>query len=611
MDKRNPDSESAVLARPDNGTGTAPGEAGFLALLKKFWRDFMGQHKVAFTQAAVLMVLAVLLQLPVPLLTMRIIDAAVGARELSIINQLSLALVALVVLRHVFSYIHESVTLRLKETIILEVQSRMFRHIQSLPLSFFSNKHSTYLQSRMMNDSRAIEGALVRTVITVAINALTFVIGAAIILAIHYEVGFVLLFAAIPFAYIRYFANQRMRDLSKEMQEKQATTSAAVSERLAGIATIKAFGQEKLQGDIVARQLGALRDVYVKTNIYGIVSTVGTSFVSSLSITFVMWYGINQVIDGAMTLGEVVGILSLLNFLYVPINNLIAANISIQQATTAIQRIYEFLGERAEQSTDKGLKIERGDIQFKHVHFGYQPDRPIFRDFNLSIKPNETIALIGHSGAGKSSLVRMLLRFYEAREGQVLIDGHDVRDIDLAHLRAEVGIVDQQTFLFTGTVLDNIRLGLPDADMESVISAAKAAHAHDFISALPDGYDTRVGERGMTLSGGECQRIALARMFLRNPRILILDEAVSAVDSQSETYIHKSLDALIRDRTTIVIAHRLSSLLLAKRIVLIDDGVLVEEGTHQELLTSQGAYARLFHQQFQSQIVKDQSPVTA
>jgi ABC-type multidrug transport system fused ATPase/permease subunit len=463
----------------------------------------------------------------------------------------------------------------------------------------------------MMNDSRAIEGALVRTVITVAINALTFVIGAAIILAIHYEVGFVLLFAAIPFAYIRYFANQRMRDLSKEMQEKQATTSAAVSERLAGIATIKAFGQEKLQGDIVARQLGALRDVYVKTNIYGIVSTVGTSFVSSLSITFVMWYGINQVIDGAMTLGEVVGILSLLNFLYVPINNLIAANISIQQATTAIQRIYEFLGERAEQSTDKGLKIERGDIQFKHVHFGYQPDRPIFRDFNLSIKPNETIALVGHSGAGKSSLVRMLLRFYEAREGQVLIDGHDVRDIDLAHLRAEVGIVDQQTFLFTGTVLDNIRLGLPDADMESVISAAKAAHAHDFISALPDGYDTRVGERGMTLSGGECQRIALARMFLRNPRILILDEAVSAVDSQSETYIHKSLDALIRDRTTIVIAHRLSSLLLAKRIVLIDDGVLVEEGTHQELLTSQGAYARLFHQQFQSQIVKDQSPVTA
>lgn len=604
MDKRVPQSESVNLSQPEKE------DPRFLSLLKKFWRDFMGQHKAAFAQAATLMVMAVLLQLPVPLLTMHIIDAAVSTQQLSKINQLSLALVALVVLRHVFSYIHESVTLRLKESIILEVQSRLYRHVQSLPLGFFSKKHSTYLQSRVMNDSRAIEGALVRTVITVIINALTFLIGSAIILVIHYKVGFVLLFAAIPFAYIRYYANHRMRNLSKEMQEKQSTVSAIVSERLAGIATIKIFGQEELQAEVVNQKLSELKDVYVKTNLYGILSSVGTSFVSSLSITFVLWYGINRVVGGSMTIGEVVGILSLLNFIYGPINNLVAANISIQQATTALQRIYEFLGERAEQPGDSGLKIKDGAIEFKQLSFGYQPDRYLFKKFNLSIRPNETIALVGHSGAGKSSLVRLLLRFYEAQGGQVLIDGHDVREIDLGHLRAEVGIVDQQTFLFTGTILENIRLGRPGASFESVVSAAKTAHANDFIDALPDGYETRVGERGMTLSGGECQRIALARMFLRDPKILILDEAVSAVDSQSEACIQESLRTLIRDRTTIVIAHRLSSLLLAKRIVLIDEGVLVEQGTHAELLASQGSYAKLFHQQFQSQNANNQDPIT-
>jgi ABC-type multidrug transport system fused ATPase/permease subunit len=422
-------------------------------LLKSFWRDFIGQHRGAFAVAAGLMALSILLQLPVPLLTMHIIDAAVEDNRLSVVNQLVLALVALVILRHVFSYIHESVTLRLKESIILEVQARLYRHLQSLPLAFFARKHSTYLQSRMMNDSRAIEGALVRTIITVAMNTLTFIVGAAIILVIHHEIGFVLLFAAIPFAYIRYYANKRMRDLGKEMQEQQASTSAAISERLAGIATIKVLGQEEAQSKIVSQKLRELKSVYVRSNWFGIISTVGTSLVSSLSISFVLWHGVKSVTSGTMTLGEVVGILSLMNFLFNPINSLVAANINIQHASSALQRIYEFLGEKPERSSGRKLGDVKGGIEFREVTFGYQSEKPIFQSFSLSIAPREKIAIVGHSGAGKSSLMRLLLRFYEVQSGRVLIDGNDVCEIELNELRSKVGIVEQRRSFSLGRSL--------------------------------------------------------------------------------------------------------------------------------------------------------------
>lgn len=577
-------------------------------LLKRFWRDFVWRRPMVVLAAA-MMVLSVLLQLPVPLLTMWTIDAVVADQSFSIVNQLALALVALVILRHVFSYIHEKVTLQLKESIILDIQDRLYRHLQALPLGFFSQKHSTYLQSRVMNDSRAVEGALVRTFITIAVNALTFVVGAAIILAIRYQVGFVLLFTVIPFACIRFFANKRMRELSAEMQEKQATTSAMISERLAGIATIKALGQEDDQADLVSKKLDDLKGIYLRTNWFGIVSSVGTSLVTSLSIAFVLWYGLYQVTLGAMSLGQVVGILSLLNFLYVPINSLVAANISIQQASSALHRIYEFLEETPESSPSGELGAVEGKVEVRDIVFGYQPNTRVFNNFSLSVSARETIALVGHSGAGKSTLVRLLPRLYEVQGGQILIDGQDTREIGLRHLRSVIGIVDQQAFLFTGTIFDNISLGRPGASMEDVVEAARNAYANDFISALSDGYQTKVGERGVTLSGGECQRIALARMFLRDPRILILDEAVSALDSQSEEYIQRSLRSLAINRTTIIIAHRLSTLLLAERIVLIENGVLIEEGTHDELIARRGAYAKLFQQQFQSQSGPKRAPV--
>lgn len=584
-----------------------------LSLIRKFAKDFLRPHARGCMAVGALMVLCVLLQLPVPVLMMYIIDHTVTSKNTDLLTQVSLLLAALVVTKHVFSYLNESLTLRLKEDIILEIQKRLLGHVQRLPLSFFSSKHSTYLQSRVMNDSRAIEGALVRSLVAIAVDGLTFLVGITLIMLIRYELGLILFTFLLPFAYIRYYANDKMRLLSREMQEATAVSSAVMSETFAGVRTIKAYRREEFQDGVVGTRLQSLRDIYVKTNWFGVISTVGTSFLTALSITFVLWYGCRSVINGRMTLGEVFAILSFLNFLYGPINSFVAANLRIQQSAVSIQRIYEFLSEPQERKDGDKLERVAGRIEFRDVSFAYEPGGEVLKNVSFRIEPGSAVALVGRTGAGKSTLVNLILGFYSPREGQVLLDGRDVKGVSLASVRDSVGVVDQQTFLFSGTILENIRFGRPDATLEEVIAASKQSYADEFIERLPDGYQTRVGERGVRLSGGQCQRIALARMFLKDPQILILDEAVSAIDSESERYIQDALVPLISTRTTIIVAHRLSSLLLAHNVIVLDEGRVVEQGRHQQLMASKGAYASLFQEQFISQQTEDEtaSPVAA
>ena len=553
------------------------------------------------------MVLCVLLQLPIPMLTMYIIDHTVSARNVDLLTEVALLLAALVVAKHVFSYFNETLTLRLKENIILEIQKRLISTIQRLPLSFFSGKHSTYLQSRVMNDSRAIEGALVRTLVSIGVDGLTFIVGFSLIMYIKYELGLVLLVFLLPFAYIRYYANEKMRILSRDMQEASAVSSAVMSESFAGIRTIKSYLREEFQQGIVEERLRGLRDIYIKTNWFGVISTVGTSFLTSLSITFVLWYGCRAVMTGTMTLGEVFAVLAFLNFLYGPVNSFVAANLRIQQSAAAIQRIYEFLKEPKERQDGEKLSAVEGKIEFCNVSFAYDGSNKVLENVSFSIEPGRAVALVGRTGAGKSSLVNLLLGFYNPQSGSVLLDGKKINELSLETVRESIGVVDQQTFLFSGTILENIRFGKPDATLEEVVSASKQSYADEFIERLPEGYDTRVGERVVRLSGGQCQRIALARMFLKNPQILILDEAVSAIDSESERYIQRALVPLISTRTTIVIAHRLSSLLLADHVIVIEQGKVVEEGFHQTLMQAEGPYANLFHEQFHAQLKRSDS----
>jgi len=572
------------------------------SLIAQFARDFLRLYTGSCITVGLLMIASVLLQLPIPMLTMYIIDHTVSTKNVSLLTQVTLLLAALVVTKHVFSYFNETLTLRLKENIILEIQRRLINTIQRLPLSFFSNKHSSYLQTRVMNDSRAIEGALVRTLVSIAVDGLTFLVGFVLIMFIRYELALLLFVFLIPFAYIRYYANEKMRILSRDMQEASAVSSAVMSESFAGNRTIKAYLREDFQSGIIDERLIGLRDIYIKTNWFGVVSTVGTSFLTAMSVTFVLWYGARSVMSGHMTLGQIFAILAFLNFLYGPINSFVAANLRIQQSAAAIQRIYEFLKQPGERRHGTKLEQIKGKIEFRDVSFAYDGAHNVLEDVSFTINPGTAVALVGRTGAGKSSLVNLLLGFYSAQSGEVLLDGHDIDKLSLETVRSSIGVVDQQTFLFSGTILENIRFGKPEATLEEVIAASKQSYADEFIERLPDQYQTLVGERGVRLSGGQCQRIALARMFLKNPQILILDEAVSAIDSESERYIQRALVPLVSSRTTIVIAHRLSSLMLADYVIVIDHGKVVEQGLHHELMAAEGAYANLFHEQFHTQL---------
>lgn len=577
-------------------------------LVRRFWRDFLKPSRNAIITVALLMIVTVLLRLPAPVLTMYIVDHALASATSDRITQLALLFAGLVVLRSIFSYISETATLKLKERIILDVEMRLIGHLHRLPMSFFSNWHSTYLQSRVMSDSRAIEGVLVRTMVTILVNGMTFLVGLGFVLHVRWELALFLLLFLLPFGAIRYKANQQMRQLSRDMQERQSTASSAVAESFAGVRTVKIYGQEDIQERKLLTHLDGLRDIYVRTNWFGIASSVGTGMITTLCTAFVLWYGAQSVIEGTMTVGQVVAVMSFLNFLYTPIGSLVAANISIQRSTSALQRIYEFLHVPQEQPGERELEEVEGAIELEDVEFTYPDGKQALHGVSFRIEPGRTVALVGSSGAGKSTIVSLLMRFYEAQHGRVSIDGVDVRELSLPFLRDAIGVVDQQPFLFSGSILDNVRICKPDATLEEAVDACKKAFAHEFIQTLPQAYETRVGERGHRLSGGECQRISLARIFLKDPKILILDEAVSAVDSASERYIQQALVPLVKDRTTIVIAHRLSSLLLAEEVILVDQGKILERGSHLSLMNAGGAYTRIFQEQFQPQLDKSLSP---
>lgn len=581
-------------------------------LIKKFSKDFLRPYYKDCGLVIGFTFFSILLQLPIPILTMYMIDYTTNLKDFTIVTQMLFILIALILAKHILSYLNELLTLRLREDIVLEIQTRQVAHIHRLPLNFFSTHHSTYLQSRVMNDSRAVEGALVRAIVSVFIDGVTFLVGISLIIYFRYELGLFLLLFLIPFAYIRYYADEKMKILAADMQEITAVSSAAVSENFAGIKTIKGYQREGFQQAIVGKHFKALRDIYYRTNKFGIFSTVATSLITSVCLAFVIWYGCRAVLNGNMTIGEVFAITSLLGFLYGPINNFVATNLKLQQASVSIQRIYEFLEEQPE--NDKGISKNNllGNIKFKNVSFNYPNGNLVLDDISFEILPGETVALVGRTGSGKSTLVNLLLGFYRFQNGEILIDGVPIEDLSLDFLRNSIGVVDQNTFLFSGTIFDNIAFGNPQASYEDIVDASKKSFADEFIQKQPQGYDSIVGERGVKLSGGQSQRIALARMFLKQPEVLILDEAVSAIDSDSERFIQEALVTLTNSKTTIVIAHRLTSLLMADRVIVLDKGKIVEQGTHKELIETKGVYVDLFEEQINTQFEKKAiSKVTA
>jgi ATP-binding cassette subfamily B protein len=367
-----------------------------------------------------------------------------------------------------------------------------------------------------------------------------------------------------------------------------------------GVRVVKAFAQEKreidrFEGKSFELLTGELRVARLRS-----IFSPTMTFLTSMGTLIIWWIGGNKVLGGTLSLGDFVAFSSYMMQFYSPVEGLCRLNHRFQRAATSAERVFEVLDTQTDVA-DKPKAIDmpqiEGRVEFKDVNFGYEPGKPVITDMSFVVEPGEMIGLAGHSGAGKSTLINLISRFYEVEEGAVLIDGYDIKDVSLKSLRDQIGVVLQEPFLFNGTVAQNIAYGNPDAPVEEIVAASKAANAYDFILDMTDGFDTVLGERGVKLSGGERQRISIARAILRDPRILILDEATASMDTETESQIQQALERLIKGRTTFAIAHRLSTLKHSSRLLIIEDGQLEEMGTHEELIEQGGIYARLVQMQ--------------
>ena len=491
--------------------------------------------------------------------------------------------------------------------VLHDVRAQLYSHLQRLSVSYYDKREVGAVMSRVQNDVGAIQNFLLDTAEATIISLLT-IAGVVVVMLYHSPTLAFFVLLPIPFvirATFKYWTG--LMQLWRRVWHQNSALGARLADALGGVRVVRAFGAEEREiGQFVGRS-SALRDatMNVETKAANFYPIIG--FVMGLSLPIVYLYGGAQVLAGRLDFGTLFLFTMLLGMIAGPVTQLTRQVSAITRATTAAERVFEVMDSEPEiQQAEQPVAMPNmeGAVEFRNVSFGYERERPVLKGVNLDIQPGEMIGLVGHSGAGKSTLINLLLRFYDVTEGSLSIDGVDIRDIDRDDLRRQVGVVLQESYLFHGTIYENIAYGNPDASAAQVMAAARAAHAHHYIVGFPDGYDTLVGERGTRLSGGERQRIAIARAILHNPKILILDEATASVDTQTEAAIQGALQNLTKGRTTFAIAHRLSTLKNADRLVVIEGGEVAEVGTHDELIKRRGAFYRLVQaQQQMNQIV--------
>jgi subfamily B ATP-binding cassette protein MsbA len=540
-----------------------------------------------------------------PFIMQNLVDAVLTAGRVSELNRITLLLIITFLIRSVFYYFQGYALSYVGERIVVDLRRETYAHLHRLSVRFFADRRVGELVSRLSSDVTLVRAVLTSNVATVLGQALTFVGSLALMLWLNWRLTLFILALAPLIGVSGALFGAQLRRLSTHVQDQLADGTALAEEALSGVRVVKAFAREPYEvgryGEQMEQAFKATLRLTLVRSAFGPLIT----FFAFGALAGILWFGGQEVLAHRLSGG------SLIAFLVFGIN--IAASLGaftglwtqIQEAVGASRRIFELLDEQpeiADAPDARPLPTVQGRLTFDDVSFSYPGAERVLRNIALEIQRGEVLALVGPSGAGKSTLFNLIPRFYDPTSGRVCVDGYDLRAVTLDSLRGQIGLVPQETQLFSGTVRENLRYGKLDANDAELEAAARAANAEEFIVRLPKGYETLVGEKGVKLSGGQRQRIAIARALLKDPRILLLDEATSSLDSESEGLVQEALERLMKGRTTVIIAHRLSTVQKAHRIAVLEAGRLVELGAHAELLAREGLYARLYRMQFREQI---------
>ena len=570
--------------------------------LLQYMRPYLKQLFLAI----ICIIIAAGCNLYLPWIIKDMIDKVLAEKDMMMLNVICVGIVVVFLVRGIFYYGQSYLVSYIGQKVIIDVREVMFRKFQRMPMAYFDKHQTGETMSFITNDVAAIQSALVDQLIEMVTEGSILIGSIAMMLYLDWKLSLLTLVVIPLVGQAMKIFGRKIKRNGTVIQERMADITSLLQESISAIRVVKSFVREKYETDRFQRQnqlnfQAAMKNVQLTSLL-----TPTVEFLAAVSVTFIVWFGGYEVVNNGMTAGALVAFLTYAVNLANPVKRLSRVYGNLQRAMAAVDRVFAVidLEEPIHDKPDaKKLPEIAGAVKLDKVSFEYKKGVPALSDVTLEARPGQMIAFVGPSGAGKSTIANLIPRFYEITEGAISIDGQDIRDVTVASLREQIGIVPQETVLFSTTVRENIRYGRLDATDEEVEAAAKAANADEFIQNLPQGYDTKIGERGMNLSGGQRQRMAIARAILKNPRILILDEATSALDTESEKIVQAALDKLMVGRTSFVIAHRLSTIFNADQIFVIDGGKVREHGTHEELLKRNGLYSYLYNIQFNKQNV--------
>lgn len=580
-------------------------ERSFKMSTMKRYMQFVKPYNFQIFITIVIGIIKFAIPLFIPILIKIVIDDIIGADSLTNDEKLSqlfywlggTALVFLIV-RPPIEYYRQYLAQLVSNKILFDIRKKLYMHLQKLSLKYYSNTRAGEVISRVINDVEQTKNFVMIGLMNVWLDLATILIAIGIMLTMNVKLTLVTLLAFPFYAFsVKYFFG-RLRDLTRERSQALAGVQSYLHERVQGMSIIKTFTLEKHEQKLFNETNGEFLDAAVKQTVWNAKAFAVVNTITDIAPLLVIAYAGYEAIHGRLSVGTMAAFIAYIERLYSPLRRLVNSSTTLTQSFASMDRVFELMDEEYDIIDKKGastLGISSGEVTFSNVSFQYEKDgQMILEEVDFRVNAGETVAFVGMSGGGKSTIISLIPRFYDVTSGQVLIDGKDVRDITIESLRKQIGIVLQDNILFSDSVKSNILMGKPDATDEEVMEAAKAANAHDFIMELPGGYETKVGERGVKLSGGQKQRVAIARVFLKNPPILVLDEATSALDLESESLIQDSLERLASNRTTIIVAHRLSTITHADNIFVIENGKVMENGSHSQLMKQRNIYHNLF-----------------